>query len=204
MFDRARALATLLGRKAGSDPAARARAACASFLARARFAERLAAVETALFVAWTALAALLALALGLDLALAPSGATRTLGALTGLAATSALLVLGVAVALFRRFSDRWLARRIEADAPLLDGRLLALVSDRRGSPAVSAFAPGLASDLGRVRSVSKPARARLHRAALRALVATGSAVLVIALYEGRASAQLGRALSLLDEPAKAP
>src|SRR5581483_11343175 len=137
MFDRARALATLLGRKAGSDPAARARAACASFLARARFAERLAAVETALFVAWTALAALLALAL--DLALAPSGATRTLGALTGLAATSALLVLGVAVALFRRFSDRWLARRIEADAPLLDGRLLALVSDRRGSPAVSAF-----------------------------------------------------------------
>lgn len=203
MFSLAHALEKLTGRTRSDDPARRARAACGHFLQRTRFAERMAAAVSGVSLAWAFALGTLALLLALDYALAPSGHARAVTA-WGLAATSGtLLAAALVLGLGRRFSDRWLARRIEERFPVLDGRLLALVSDRGRSVAVDAFAPGLAKDLEGLATVSVPSRARLHRSALLALIATVLGAGVVLGYARTAPAQLGRAVMFLDEPGPA-
>lgn len=204
MASLAHVLERLTGRAKNSDPAIRARAACGHFLRRTRAAERIAAATASVSLAWAFALGMAAVLLALDLVLAPGAHARALAALSLGATSATLLAAGLVTGLGRRFSDRWLARRIEERFPVLDGRLLALVSDRRRSPAVDAFAPGLAKDMEKLASVSVPSRARLHRSALLALIATVAATGAVAGYARRAPAQLGRAVQLLDEPDALP
>ncbi len=199
MFSLAHALESLLRTVSGSE-ADLARRTCARFVRRTRAAQRVSAALAGATRAWALASLAAASLLALDLAFAPSGRARAAAA-SSLAAASVLLALvSVGRGMGRRFSDRWLARSIEARFPELDGRLLAVASERGRSPAVSAFVPGVARELERASALAVPSRRALHRPGFAALGATVLAASVLLAYERRAPAQLGRAVTLTDEP----
>ena len=200
MFSLAHALESLRGRRKGDSEADLARRTCARFVRRTRAAQRVSAALAGASRAWALGSLAAASLLALDLLFAPSGQARAAAA-SSLAAASVLLALvSVGRGMGRRFSDRWLARSIEACFPELDGRLLAVASERGRSPAVSAFVPGVARELERASALAVPSRRALHRPGFAALGATVLAASVLLAYERRAPAQLGRAVTLTDEP----
>jgi hypothetical protein len=185
------------------DPAERGRAACHRLVRRTRVAFRAFAVLTNLASAWAIAVAALAAVLLLDALLHPSGAARALVAVLGALAATALFLSAIFVGASRRLSARWLAREIEARFPVLDGRLLALISERGKTAAGTVIAAALAPEAPDLASRHVPSRGPLHRASFHALGWTCVLALVIAAYASLAPESLGRALSLVGEPGPA-
>jgi hypothetical protein len=204
MFSLAHALENLRGRKREQSEPELARKACARFVRRTRAAQRATAALAGASRAWALASLAAATLLALDLALAPNGRARAAAAMSLAAASVLLALISVARGVGRRFSDRWLARSIEARFPELDGRLLAVASERGRSPAVSAFVAGVARELERASALAVPSRRALHRPALLALGATALAAGVLLAYQRHDPAQLGRAVTLADEPVAPP
>jgi hypothetical protein len=201
MFSLARALEQLTGRRRGAAATVDARAACGRFLRRTRAAERTAAATAAVSVAWTLAVSGALLLLALDLLLAPGGTARELGALALAGASAALLAGALVMGFGRRVSNRWLAQRIEARYPELDGRLLVVASERSPQPAVDAFVPELARVVARLSAHAVPGRRPLHATALLALATTLAGALSLVVYARIAPARLGRVILFQDEPA---